>query len=67
MMPWRHSAARRRVFDLAQLPKASSLLALTAWSRTLSATSRSVEHPYNNGLLLEALVNQASLALSSRA
>ena len=61
------SGAAPRFFELAQLPKANSLLALTAWSRALSATSRSVEHPYNNGLLLEALVNQASLALSSRA
>ena len=42
---------------------ASGLMALAAWSRELAATARTVEHPYNPGLMLEALVSRASAAL----
>jgi DNA polymerase-3 subunit delta' len=52
----------------AVLPAASpaSLFALAAWSKELAVTSRTVEHPYNPGLMLEALVSRASLALNTR-
>ncbi len=61
------SGAGPRFFEPAQLPKGSSLRALSDWSRALTATSRTVEHPYNAGLMLEALVSQARIALNARA
>jgi DNA polymerase-3 subunit delta' len=42
------------------------LFALASWSKELATTSRTVEHPYNPGLMLEALVSRASLALNTR-
>jgi DNA polymerase-3 subunit delta' len=39
---------------------------LTEWSRVLARTARTVEHPFNAGLMLEALVSQAQIALNSR-
>jgi DNA polymerase-3 subunit delta' len=61
------AGASPRFFESAQLPKAGSLRALSDWSRALTATSRTVEHPYNAGLMLEALVSQARIALNTRA
>ena len=60
------AGASPRFFEASQLPKASSLVALSAWSRALTASSRTAEHPYNAGLMLEALVSQAHIALNSR-
>lgn len=54
-----------RFFDAADLPGGGSVATLTAWSRALTATQRTVEHPFNAGLMLEALVSQAQLALNS--
>jgi len=44
----------------------ASIFALAAWSKELAATARTVEHPYNPGLMLEALVSRAKQALSIR-
>jgi DNA polymerase-3 subunit delta' len=55
-----------RFFDAADLPKGGSLKTLTAWSKALSASKRTVEHPFNAGLMLEALVSQAQTALNSK-
>ena len=55
-----------RFFDAADLPvpgAKSSKLALATWSKALSATARTVEHPYNPGLMLESLASQAKIAL----
>ena len=57
--------ARPRFFEAADLPTGGSVAALTAWSQTLATTTRSIEHPFNAGLMLEALVNQARNALNS--
>ncbi|MCJ7798843.1 MAG: DNA polymerase III subunit delta' [Polaromonas sp.] len=43
-----------------------SFYALTRWSKELSTIARTVEHPYNAGLLLETLVSRAQLALSAK-
>lgn len=59
--------AAPRFFQGADLPAPSSLAALTAWGRALASTARTVEHPFNAGLMLEALVSQARSALNSRA
>jgi DNA polymerase-3 subunit delta' len=49
-----------------QLGSPSSIFALAAWSKELATTARTVEHPYNPGLMLEALVSRAQQALSTR-
>ena len=37
--------------------------ALATWSKELASTVRTVEHPYNPGLMLESLASRAKLAL----
>ncbi|MEZ0309554.1 MAG: DNA polymerase III subunit delta' [Ramlibacter sp.] len=59
------AGAAPRFFRAADLPPAASFAALAAWSRELSRTARTVEHPFNAGLMLEALVSQARSALNS--
>jgi DNA polymerase-3 subunit delta' len=60
------TGAGPRFFEAADLPAGGTLASLTAWARALSAAARSVEHPFNAGLMLEALVSQARIALNSR-
>jgi DNA polymerase-3 subunit delta' len=59
------AGAAPRFFSAADLPQPPSYAALAAWSRDLARTFRTVEHPYNAGLLLEALVSQGRSALHS--
>ncbi len=54
-----------RFFDAGDLPAGGSWSGLTDWARALSAAMRTVEHPFNPGLMLEALVSQAKIALNS--
>jgi DNA polymerase-3 subunit delta' len=61
------SGAAPRFFEPADLPPAASLPALTGWWRSLAATARTVDHPFNAGLMLEDLVAQARTALHSKA
>ena len=56
-----------RFFDAADLPPAASLEALTGWWRSLADEARTVEHPFNAGLMLEDLVAGARAALHSKA
>jgi DNA polymerase-3 subunit delta' len=44
----------------------AGLYALASWSRELAAIARTVEHPYNPGLMLESLVSRARLALNAK-
>jgi DNA polymerase III subunit delta' len=60
-----HCGAAPRFFDVADLPQIKSLPALSGWSRDLSHSSRTSEHPFNSGLMLEALVSQAQKVLNS--
>lgn len=55
-----------RYFPAASLPAAPALSALTAWSRELARIARQAEHPWNAGLLVESLTQQASQALAPR-
>ena len=48
------------------VPSAAAVYALTQWAKDLSATARTVEHPYNAGLMLEALTSRARQALGVR-
>lgn len=59
--------AAPRYFVRADLPSAAPPLgALTRWSRALGTAARTAEHPFNSGLMLEALVAQARNVLNSR-
>ena len=58
------AGAMPRFFEADDLPAGGSWQSLTAWSKALSQTRRTVEHPFNAGLMQEALVSQAQLALN---
>jgi DNA polymerase III subunit delta' len=59
------AGAEPRFFQGADLPPTASIASLGEWSRELVRTARNVEHPFNAGLMIEALVSQARLALNS--
>ena len=46
------------------LSGSASVQALSQWAKELATTARTVEHPYNPGLMLEFLVSRAALALN---
>jgi DNA polymerase-3 subunit delta' len=62
----RKAGATPRFFDGADLPPPPSFTALNEWCAELARTARTVEHPFNAGLMLEALVSRAHSALNSR-
>ncbi|PHM19382.1 MAG: DNA polymerase III subunit delta' [Curvibacter sp. PD_MW3] len=62
----RQVGAVPRFFDASELPAAGSLAALSAWARELALASRTAEHPFNSGLMLEDLVSRAQSALNSK-
>lgn len=49
----------------AQHSPGTELNALANWASALNAIARTVEHPYNPGLLIESLVSQARKALNT--
>jgi DNA polymerase-3 subunit delta' len=55
--------ASPRFFEVTDLPAKSALADLSAWSRDLAQSSRTAEHPFNAGLMMEDLVNRAQTAL----
>lgn len=57
--------ASPRFFAPHDLKTAASMEALTTWSRALARTMRTMEHPFNAGLMHEALVGQAKSVLNS--
>lgn len=60
--------AQPRFFELVDLPTPPrSAGVLAAWAKELLAAARTVEHPFNPGLMQEALVSQARNVLNSRA
>jgi len=56
-----------RFFEPADLPRPGSYEALTAWWRELAQAKKTAEHPFNAGLMLEALVSRARAALHLQA
>lgn len=60
------SGAAPRFFEPADLPSAGSVPSLTGWWRSLADTARTVEHPFNAGLMMEDLVARARTALHSK-
>lgn len=64
---WRVAVgATPRFFPSQSLPAGACLSALNQWSKELTLSAKSAEHPFNAGLMLEALVSQAHLALQAR-
>ena len=59
------TGAAPRYFAVADLPPPPALAPLTRWSRALMQSARTAEHPFNTGLVLEALVAQARNVLHS--
>ena len=58
--------ASPRFFAAGDLPGTGSVAALTQWGKALSLAARTVEHPFNAGLMAEALVSEAKNVLNSR-
>ena len=58
--------AAPRFFPAPALPVGAPLAALTQWSKDLLSNARTAEHPFNAGLMLEALVSQARGALQAK-
>lgn len=57
--------AQPRFFDSKALPSVSAEADLTGWARRLARARQTMEHPFNAGLMLEALVAEAKTALNS--
>jgi DNA polymerase-3 subunit delta' len=60
------TGAQPRFFAAKDLPEAGTLASLTQWSKALMQSARTSEHPYNPGLMFEALVAQAQTALRAK-
>ena len=67
------AGAHPRFFSAADLPANSpaahpnsGMFALANWAKELATTSRTVEHPYNPGLMLESLASRAKIALNAK-
>lgn len=61
-----HYSAPVRFFAIDDLPKGANFVTVSQWSKALLQTAKTVEHPFNAGLMQEALVGQAQSALNSR-
>ncbi|MEP7280918.1 MAG: DNA polymerase III subunit delta' [Rubrivivax sp.] len=59
--------AAPRYFPPSSVPAGADLVALDAWAQTLAQTARQAEHPWNEALLLDALVSQGRRALATLA
>ncbi len=59
--------AQPRFFEASDLPKAGHLSALSQWSKELMQNAKTVEHPYQAGLLMEAWISRAQRAMAATA
>ncbi|OUM02981.1 DNA polymerase III subunit delta' [Variovorax sp. JS1663] len=59
------SGAAPRFFEAADLPGVPPRAALARWARSLANAAKTAEHPFNAGLMLEALVSEARSTLNS--
>ncbi len=57
--------AEPRFFSTGDLKFVPTLTALSDWSKSLSQTMRTMDHPFNAGLMLESLVGQGKIVLNS--
>ena len=58
--------AAPRYFAAQDLPKAPSAMVLARWAKSLAQEACTAEHPFNAGLMTEALVAQARTVLHSK-
>ncbi len=58
--------ATPRFFESRDLPAGILFSSLSQWGRDLSRATRTMEHPFNPGLMIEALLSQAKIVLNSR-
>ncbi len=59
------SGAAPRFFEPADLPAVPPKVVLARWSKSLANAAKTAEHPFNAGLMLEALVSEARSTLNS--
>jgi len=59
------AGAAPRYFAVAALPQSAALAPLAAWAKELARVSRHAEHPWNAGLMVESLVENARQALAA--
>jgi DNA polymerase-3 subunit delta' len=63
----RQAGADPRFFEVSQLPTSkASVTVLTDWFKRLMLSARSAEHPFNAGLMLEALTADAQQTLRTQ-
>jgi DNA polymerase-3 subunit delta' len=63
----RQQGAQPRFFEPTQLPTTrASVTVLTDWFKRLMQSARTAEHPFNAGLMLEALTADAQQTLMSK-
>ena len=60
------AGANARFFAEQDLPSGGTVQSLTQWSKDLMQSARTAEHPFNAGLMLEALVARAQTALRAK-
>jgi len=60
------TGAQPRFFAVEDLPAAGTVASLTQWSKDLMQGARTSEHPYNPGLMFEALVARAQTAMRAK-
>jgi DNA polymerase-3 subunit delta' len=60
------TGAEPRFFMATDLPAAGTVSSLTQWAKDLMQGARTAEHPYNPGLMFEALVARAQTALLAK-
>jgi DNA polymerase-3 subunit delta' len=60
------SGGAPRYFPSQAMPAAAPLASLSAWARELGRSARQAEHPWNAGLMVESLTQQARQALNPR-
>ncbi len=60
------TGAEPRFFTTTDLPLAGTLESLTQWSKDLMDAARTSEHPYNAGLMFDALIARAQTALRAK-
>ena len=58
--------AEPRYFTAQDLPTPPSVMVLARWAKSLAQEARTAEHPFNAGLMTEALVAQARTVLHSK-
>ena len=61
-----NAGADPRFFEPTDLGRPPSLGVLSGWSKSLASAMRTMDHPFNAGLMQEALVGQAKTALNSQ-